>query len=272
MLNELIGNGRTANVYKFDDNRVVKLFNDDVTKENIKYEYDVNKIANTFHCPTPKVFEMIEIDGKIGIVFEKIIGQTIFNLLKKTPTKVKQIATHAAKAHLDIHKGIAPQLKNQFEYFKHKIDKTELLTEQEKRKIIAYLYKLPSDNKLCHGDLHPDNFLVNEKNYYIIDWITAYSGSPASDVARAMLIMNTPFVKTTVSKWTYPIVKLLNKEYEKYFIKVYVNNSSMRKQDLYDWLLPVAAARLCENVPLEKEWLLGIIKKELCKYSTNATI
>ena len=63
MLNELIGKGRTANIYKFDDNKVIKLFNEDVTKESIEYEYTITKIANTFHCQTPKVYEMINDAG-----------------------------------------------------------------------------------------------------------------------------------------------------------------------------------------------------------------
>jgi aminoglycoside phosphotransferase (APT) family kinase protein len=53
------------------------------------------------------------------------------------------------------------------------------------------LLKLPNDTILCHGDLHPENYIVND-DYDIIDWSNGYYGHPASDIARTVLMFDSP--------------------------------------------------------------------------------
>lgn len=265
MLGKLIGKGRTASVYAFGVNKVIKLFNEDIPKSWIEHEYRINMIANTFHCNSPKVFEMVKVENKMGIVFEAIEGVTVTEILSKPPFKTEAIANEVALVHAGIHKACANELEEQLEYYGSRINRTEELSEIQKEKIIDYLKTLPNDNKLCHGDLHSDNYLVQEDNYYVIDWTNAYMGHPASDVARTILMMKSPYGKTMVPPELKSDIDRIINNYLETFLKSYLEVSAFGKEIIDAWLLPVAAARLIETVPYEREWLIGIIEEELKK-------
>lgn len=195
MMLELIGEGRTASVFTYGDGKVIKLFNADIPRKWIEHEYNINKIANTFNCPTPKVYEIVDVDGREGIVFQRLSGSTITEMLIKYPFKIKQYALGAAKAHSKIHTVGTHALESQVDHTIHNINKTSYLSADIKSKIIKYLRNCPKDNKLCHGDLHPDNYLLVDGSYYVIDWTNAYSGNPAGDIARTILMLDTPYAK-----------------------------------------------------------------------------
>ncbi|XMB65971.1 phosphotransferase [Mycoplasmatota bacterium zrk1] len=264
MLGKLIGKGRTASVYEYD-NKVVKLFNENVSKSWIDYEYRINKIVNDYQSFSPKVYEMVMIENKRGIVFEAITNETVSDVLKKQPLKTKAIAKDIAKVHLSIHEETANELENQIDYFTNKINLTKKLSNIQKEKIIAYIKTLPNDNKLCHGDLHTDNYLKQDDNYYVIDWTNAYSGCPASDIARTLLIMQSPSGKEELPLLIKPFVKTIINTLLKTFLKEYLNQSSLNNELIKAWRLPNAAARLIENVPCEDDWLIKMIEEDLKK-------
>lgn len=51
---KLIGIGRTAKVYEFDSNRVVKVFNNDYPFEAVKKEFTNSQELNKYQIPIPK--------------------------------------------------------------------------------------------------------------------------------------------------------------------------------------------------------------------------
>ncbi|WP_308530680.1 aminoglycoside phosphotransferase family protein [uncultured Paenibacillus sp.] len=56
-----------------------------------------------------------------------------------------------------------------------------------KQEIMDYLKSLPDGTRLCHGDFHPENVMIGERNW-VIDWMTGMIGNPAGDVARTLLL------------------------------------------------------------------------------------
>lgn len=272
----LIGKGRTADIHTFGNDKVIKLFHEETPESWVDYELKINIVANQYDCPSPKVYEKVNIDNRFGIVFEKIEGVTVSDLLKKPLNNAKQIAMHTASAHAKVNKvsfGSSGHpfdensivLPRQYDYFKKNINATEALTDDEKKQIISYLLKLPDGLRLCHGDLHPENYIVVGSTHYIIDWTNAYIGHPASDIARSVLLMQTPYGIRDIPGLLKPFVSMIIQSYLSSFLKVYSSITEVRQHEIDAWILPVAAARLCENVPDEREWLLSIIKEELVK-------
>lgn len=275
-IGKLIGSGRTADIHEYGEDKVIKLFHESTPEDWVDYEYKINLVACQFGCPCPKVHDKLLIDDRYGIVFDKIEGTTVTELLKKPMKSAKQIAMHTASAHAKVHKvafGSSGHpfdensivLPRQYDYFKKRINATDALNEEEKKDVISYLLKLPDGLRLCHGDLHTDNYIVKGSKHVIIDWTNAYIGHPASDIARSLLLMQTPYGKQDIPGLMKPIASLIIQSYMSSFLRVYLSISDIRQSDVDAWLLPVAAARLQENVPYEREWLLGIIKDELSK-------
>ncbi|MFD1910018.1 phosphotransferase family protein [Paenibacillus rhizoplanae] len=55
--------------------------------------------------------------------------------------------------------------------------------------MLSRLAELPDGEKLCHGDFHPDNILMDDK-LWVIDWMTGVRGNPAADVARSVIMFS----------------------------------------------------------------------------------
>ena len=117
MIGKLIGSGRTADVYEYGEGKVIKLFNENFDSSWIEREYKINKIANDFHCPTPKVYSLETVNGQTGIVFQKLVGSNIGELIFKDPSKVEEYSIKAANAHADIHRATTDELEDQYSFF-----------------------------------------------------------------------------------------------------------------------------------------------------------
>ncbi len=261
-LGKQIGVGRTATVYEYGKGKVIKLYNEEISETWIDNEVSICRIACEHSEFAPKVFEKIVINKQTGIVFEQIKGKTLLEMLQ-TGKSAKYIGKIFASCQMHIHGIKTDKLKDQYTYFKERILSTDLLKESEKEKIINYLEKLPKENILCHGDLHPDNILCNENRSVVIDWTNAYYGHPSSDLTRSILMMNTPYIKELIPIVLYPLIVMVNKIIVKELIKNNMKVGSLSTEMIKQWELPVAAARLCENVPREKDWLLKKISKLL---------
>lgn len=255
-LGPCIGQGRTAKVYTYGEDRVIKLFNEEVSETFIDYEFKIACIASEQSDHAPRVYEKTNLNGQIGIVYEQLKGLDLKDLLLKkrwSPMKVGEGFLACMEA---IHRVEAQDLMEQFAYFERKILLTQALTTGEKEKILTYLRGLPEGKSLCHGDLHPENIIYHNKRFVAIDWTNAYSGNPASDIARTRIMLTTPYYWKLFSPILAPFVFLIN--------RLILNRLMRDQRSVVDaWDLPVWAARLHEGVPCEEKWLLKKIRKRL---------
>jgi aminoglycoside phosphotransferase (APT) family kinase protein len=124
---------------------------------------------------------------------------------------------------------------------------------------------------LCHYDFHPMNVIMSLHGPVIIDWMTARQGNPHADIARTLSILQSPITRPI---WQKPkqdgsLDALPSDWHEasKSFIERYLARyRKIRKISLKEikaWRLPTAAARLNENIPQDRDWLLSVIKEEL---------
>lgn len=101
-MNSIIGKGRTAIVYQYGDSCALKLFNKGFEKMAEK-EFKKTLILHRTGLPCPKVFKLLEQDGKKGIVYQFVKGESLFYHLKQCPFMVKKYAREMAQMHNKIH-------------------------------------------------------------------------------------------------------------------------------------------------------------------------
>jgi aminoglycoside phosphotransferase (APT) family kinase protein len=113
-------------------------------------------------------------------------------------------------------------------------------------------------SRLCHGDYHPGNVIAEGGRYRAIDWMNAYSGDPASDAARTYLMFASPFLP----EGTPPLIRAaagpLKRAMAGAYLAEYLSASGTKRARVGAWLPVMAAARLHEHLPGEKDWLLGL--------------
>ena len=74
--------GRSAEVFRIDDGRVMKLFFADYPREYAEKEFRNTKIASELGCTPMKVYEMVEKEGRCGFIMDFINGVcTLFGVI-----------------------------------------------------------------------------------------------------------------------------------------------------------------------------------------------
>ena len=82
LLGNLIAKGRTADIHAWkDDQTVIKLYHDWFQLEWIRDEADRAGEVQKLDFPIPKVGELIQVNGRNGLVFERIYGENMLVVL-----------------------------------------------------------------------------------------------------------------------------------------------------------------------------------------------
>ena len=132
-----------------------------------------------------------------------------------------------------------------------------------KEKIMKYMEGLPDGESICHGDFYLNNILVSGNKLVPIDWSSAYKGNPSGDVARTCMIICSPAVSFGVTDAAAMLSSFPKLLLCWVYLNKYMKLAGAKFNDIDAWVLPVAAAKIKDNVPGEKNWLLDIIDKRL---------
>ncbi|PNT90383.1 phosphotransferase family protein [Clostridium thermosuccinogenes] len=260
---KMIGKGMTAEVYEWGQDKVLKLFFDNVTMERVDYEASIGKTVHEAGVPSPAVFGVIDAEDRRGIIYERIEGKTMFLHIQKEPWMVYHYAQQLARLQYEVHKCKLKNLPAQKDKFTDRIKSSSQILGDRLGKILDYMESLPDGNSVCHGDFHFNNIMVSGNRLVPIDWTNAYCGNPLGDVARTCLIMRSPLKYPEFPDIMMPII-----QYTKWlicwtYLNEYMRLSKAGYKDIYAWILPVAAARLRDKVPGEEKWLMSVIDKHL---------
>lgn len=180
--------GRHAELYALDAGRVVKLFRPGYAAAAIEAELLQARAAHELGVPTPRPEGIIETGGRRGIVFERIDGPTLFDLVARgaaPPERLAQLffglqrAIHAlpGAALPDLRERVALKIRHA------KVDAAL------KREALEELASLPAGGAACHGDFHPANVIMAARGPVVVDWLDAGRGDAALDAARSLLLL-----------------------------------------------------------------------------------
>ena len=184
-LEKPIAAGRTAEIYPFGEGKVLKLFFPTIPHAWIDKEVDTGRYIQEAQLPVPKVFETMKLNGREGVVYERIERPFLLNELATKPWKVVPYARLLASLHVQVHDVPAPEnLETQREWARGGIPETNKLSRDLQKRVLILLDFMPDGYQLCHGDFHPGNIIVTHRGPVIIDWMTASKGIACGDVAR----------------------------------------------------------------------------------------
>jgi len=246
-----LARGRTAEIFDWDETHILKLFHDWFSLEDIEYEFKIAKAVHAGGVKAPAVKKIVQVHGRNGLIYERIHGKTMFALLKRQPWMVFSFGRLLARRHFQMHacefNAEVPDLKDRL---RNRIERSEVLPGQIKQRLLDALGPLPAGNRVCHGDFHPGNIIMAKDNAIAIDWIDAARGNPLADVAR------TSVLALGAASTFKPGMNLFIKLFHAAYLKEYFRSSPAGKNEYRKWIPIVAGARLDENIPELKAWLL----------------
>lgn len=252
---ESIGFGRQSDVYEHDG-QAFKVYKDWVSIEQIQYEADISQKVAAVCSFAPEFYGMIEQDGKYTLKFEYIKGNMLAAVLGRNLFKLKKNAQRLGKLHRQVHENTVSGLRTTADKFERSLLQYKYINQDNLNKLMEFLKKSEKAVSLCHGDLHPENVIVEDNGKMrVIDWVDAYCGDPLSDVARTYYLLKhgTPpgekpnFLRTVEQQAKV----LIGREY----LKSYFNGNSIPVKDLDMWGLIIRIHRYWEGIEEEKEAL-----------------
>jgi aminoglycoside phosphotransferase (APT) family kinase protein len=262
-----IGQGVTAEVFEYGDGRVLKLARPGIERWVLEHEARTTQAAFESGAPAPQVFEVVEHDGRIGIVYPRYEGETLLAKLIRGSVTPSQVGETMARVHHGLHAGAYQGDLVPFHAFV-----TRWLRGLEEKGIepdvvsiaTKVLDELPRSGAVCHGDLHSDNILMTADGPVILDWLSAVSADPMVDLARQHLSLTIlpvedprPFAKTYDE---------MRPQIHSAFLGTYSELAGTTVETLLERIRPfvpvMAALRLAEptRTPLEIEILTAFIR------------
>jgi len=235
-----IARGNTAEIRVLDDGRVCKLYDDPDAVESARYEARATRIANEAGLPVPAVDGLVTVDERPGVVLERVDGPSLLDDLEGRPWTLASGARTLADLHARIHGRRAPDLPLLTDRLRERIERAPSVSAAVHGRALAVLESLPDDDRLLHGDFHPANVLLGDRGPVVIDWLDASAGPPAADVARTVLLLR--FADGG------PLVRTLGRAFERLYLRIYRRERPLDTSLVRRWELPVAVARLTEDV------------------------
>lgn len=251
--------GRTAQIYAGDaDGTVVKLYPADVPRSQAETELRNTVVAGVAGVSVPATGTVVTIDGRHGFSMELIPGTTLMSQLENGAVDVEVAARLLAKQHVAMTRHRAAGLPPQRLQLQKKLRDCTALSNEQRLALLATLDGLPDDDALCHGDFHPGNVIVQGDDVVVIDWVDASSGSALADLARSVVL----FLGHQSGIPNGPELAAMQL-FHRTYVQSFLGGAGIRQAELSRWLPVVAAARLREDIPEQRAFLLDLAVRDL---------
>ena len=103
---EMIARGRTAEIFAWKDGQVLKLFLEDwPVRTDAAKEAETTRAAHKAGLPVPAVEGVVEVEGRRGIVFERVEGPIMTIAMVSKPWNFVRLARMMAELHAARHEN-----------------------------------------------------------------------------------------------------------------------------------------------------------------------
>ena len=259
---EFIRKEKTGDIYKYGEDKILKLFKEEVSEDEMMNEYKALKLANQIDYLSPKAYEMITIGEQRGIVIEDIETLSAKQYFLKHISRVRFISKTFSGIHIKLHSLESDELINQVTYFEKELNKIAVLPEDIKEVLIDYMRTLPQGVCLCHGHFDLTQIMV-DKTWQVTDFSYAYQGNPCSDVQKTRLLLLSPNRNKDITFIQRCLLATCSKWFNRMYLQNYLRQTGYRKKQIKAWKVIVAATSLNETIECEKSWLLSIVFSEM---------
>ena len=184
-----IGKGAKAEVYRYDEELIVKVYNEKNTYKDVEREIALARNIFVLGLPTAISFGIVSVGKGYGSMFELIDAKTISELIAKNPEHTDYYAGVMAELALQIH-NTCPTDDKLFPKASTYIDswiKRARLGEELEQRLKEIMAARPASECLVHGDLHTGNVFLANNEPLFIDVDRMAVGDPIIDLSSMYL-------------------------------------------------------------------------------------
>jgi uncharacterized protein (TIGR02172 family) len=242
----IVGKGFTSEVHAWDEGRVIKLFHESRPLASIEREFNAARAVHALGLPAPAVHDLVDVDGRLGIIFERVSGRSLLEQVQARPWTLFSGAAQLAELQVRIHTCEAPaSLPSQRERIQMRIEAAADLSAADKRQGTRLLDDLPEGSSICHGDFHPGNVIITACGPVIIDWDTATRGNPLGDVACTSRLLQHANLPAWTPIYMHLLLKVSRRMLHATYLRRYQKvraNTTRREIEQWEQLLALERA------------------------------
>lgn len=178
--------GGTGECYMIDEETILKLYYENIPEEIVTNEKKCAKKAFVAGIPTAISFQIVKIDNRNGILYERLDASTLSQEIAKHPENIEALGKRYAQIAKAIHgiKGNPNEFERTVDTIYPVVDKIDYIDERKKTNIRNFLREIEKDDTYVHGDFNPNNVMISpEKEPLLIDMGGMTIGNPMFDVA-----------------------------------------------------------------------------------------
>ena len=265
---EKYARGRSSEIFRLEDGKVLKLFFKEYPESDVTREFENTKIVSKAGCTPIKVFEMVEKDDKHGFTMSFAEGITQNERPEKNPFYLFKGGKDLARCHALVHSKEAPELVDIRKMAVLMLENAPFdeFSKEEKAKIKEYIEALPNSDTIIHLDFHTGNVLVDKKgNLTIIDWMTAARGHRAIEYAMMEFLFSEAELFPEASKAQLRFYSAVRKMIGKQYYKTYQKLMPLDKSEVDKYRLVALVVRRNWNIDFEKDNLINKIRNIISK-------
>ncbi|MDD6735790.1 MAG: anti-sigma factor antagonist [Clostridiales bacterium] len=266
---EVIGRGACGECYRIDDETIIKLYYGDADIDWIEHEKMLSKKAFVMGIPTAISYDIVEANGRKGVVYELIKSKTLGEMIRADNTKLDEYVEKYADICKLIHSIHTndPEIPSFKEANREDIKNIMWITEEERNSLYRFLDLVPNADTCIHGDLNLNNIMVQNGECCLIDMAELSTGTPMFDVSRILFSMIYAAPENDDYYAFYKMPTATVKEiYEKFF-RVYFGCDTVEEAEKINpdvkWLHPLAWFRCCTSMLKGTRWPAEMREKAL---------
>lgn len=256
----LLGEGREAQTLAWTEGRVLRLLKDPAHADRLRRERIALAAARAAGAPVPHDYGPQTVDGRPGVVLERIDGPTLLSLLAHRPWLLPRIARTLGETHAHLHAAVIHDgLPTVHDIIRHALAESRLIPDRFNQPALERLEQLSGGDTLCHWDFQPANVILGASGPRVIDWSFAARGHPAADVARTRLILAIGEPPRDAGFVIRRLDALGRRTLGYLYLRAYAKARPIDAHLVDRWLPLVALPRLTANVPEERGRLIALI-------------
>ena len=257
---EVIGRGACGECYRIDDETIIKLYYGNAATEWIEHEKALAKKAFVMGIPTAISYDIVEANGRKGVVYELIKSKTLGELIRSDRSRLDEYV----RMYVDICKKVHsihtndPEIPSFKEQNRADIANIRGITEKERTCLHRFLDLVPDGSTCIHGDLNINNIMVQDGECCLIDMGELSTGTPLFDLSR--IVFSMVYANTAPGEFN-GFYKMTSEEiteiYEKFFCGYFGCSSEEEAEKSCPdirWLHPLAWFRCCTSMLKGDRW------------------
>jgi aminoglycoside phosphotransferase (APT) family kinase protein len=262
----LLATGRTAEVFAWGADRVVKVLRPGFPDAQGEAEARAASLADRGGIGAPAFFGTTRVDGRFGLVYERVDGDSMMAQLLTRPWSVGRLAAVLGRLHAGMHDASGDALPAFGDRIVAAVTgAARYADEASTSAALARFEALRGGSAICHGDFHPANVMMSAAGGRVIDWVDASCGPPAADVARTLFLVRDGQLPKDLPLARRVRISLLRRRFVSGYLAAYRRRRPLDLDEVRAWRLPILVARLDEDIEPERDHLRRLIGEELAR-------